>query len=129
MNALASLAAVLGAPTLLDPAPRCFESQHTQTPLFASTTPTLTLEVMDWDSSALATRVAEILLREKLGYTVRLVKYTDPSEKGTTYAYGRVASGEVSLNFELWRSDQDVYDAALADGALELSDVGFKGQR
>ena len=108
---------------------RCFDEEpYKQTALWALTTPELTLELMNWDSSALSTRVAEILLREKLGYTVHVVKYLSPGEEGTTHAYRRVGSGEVDFNFELWQWEEQDYSDALASGALDLSDVGLKAQ-
>ena len=61
------------------------------------------LELLTWSSQKLVTRVAEILMREKLGYLdVSVRDYSGSGEDTSGYAYNRTASGEVSFNFELW---------------------------
>ena len=69
------------------------------------------LEIMSWGSHEHITRFTEILLREKLGYDVRVLHFEDDSS--TDLAYRRVANGDVSFNMELWPRSALTSDPAI----------------
>ena len=75
----------------------------------AEAPPLVVLEMANWPSHRVATRMGEILLREKLALRVRVFDYgqQDPPNTATaggyqTGALRRLASGEVHFNVELW---------------------------
>jgi len=85
------------------------------------------LELLTWSSQKLVTRVAEILMREKLGYLdVSVRDYSGSGEDTSGYAYNRTASGEVSFNFELWPTFYEKErEAALSADALGARPLGY----
>ena len=85
------------------------------------------LELLTWSSQKLVTRVAEILMREKLGYLdVSVRDYSGSGEDTSGYAYNRTASGEVSFNFELWPTFYEKErEAALSADSLGARPLGY----
>lgn len=67
------------------------------------------LEIRTWDSHKIVTRMAQILLTEKLGYKVKVVKYGSGR-----YIYDRLRTSMVDANLECWPGNHD--SAAGSDG-------------
>ena len=94
----------------------CFPSSKFASGRWFSTPRKIVLETANWQSHRIVTRVAEILLRERLGYEVEVRDYIasgsataaytdDPDGCGTSYqtsAYCRLKDGAVHINVELW---------------------------
>ena len=57
----------------------------------------LKIEIRTWDSHRIVTRMAEILLREKLGFELEVLRF-----KSGRYVYERLAEQVVHANFECW---------------------------
>jgi hypothetical protein len=76
----------------------CFsQSVPRRDSFFGRATAPIRLEMRGWDSHVLVSRMAEILLREKLGFDVEVQKFSSGA-----YIYTRIAQGIVDLNVEAW---------------------------
>ena len=76
----------------------CFsQRQPRRESFFGRAIPPIRLEIRGWDSHVLASRMVEILLREKLGFDVQVQQFASGS-----YIYKRIAEGVVDLNVEAW---------------------------
>jgi len=64
----------------------------------ATTAPTI--QALPWASSRIYARIAEILLRERLGYAVQVIE----TQGGSLVGYQALAAGEADVNMELWPS-------------------------
>lgn len=76
--------------------------------------PKIVLEIQNWMTHQLNTRVAEILLREKLGFDVE-VRYFDDATQNSYHAYERLQERKVDLNVELW----PIYYQTLRDELMQ----------
>eukprot|EP00928_Gymnodinium_smaydae_P011147 TRINITY_DN14150_c0_g2_i7.p1 TRINITY_DN14150_c0_g2~~TRINITY_DN14150_c0_g2_i7.p1 ORF type:complete len:1349 (-),score=124.19 TRINITY_DN14150_c0_g2_i7:348-4394(-) len=77
--------------------------------------PAISLEIQDWMTHRLNSRVAEILLREKLGFDVTVRRFVG-EEQSSRAAYVRLNERRVDLNVEVWPYHYQELRKELLDG-------------
>ena len=115
----------------------CFpesKSEAESTQRWFTSSPKLKLEIAGWQSQKVVTRMAEILLREKLGYHVQVLDFeaADRLIINRTRAemrYERFMSGDVDMNLEVWPDNVPrAVQQAVLTSASDLGPVGYPGR-
>ena len=83
--------------------------------------PPLKLEIRGWDSHVLMTRMTEILLREKLGFEVDVLRFSSGA-----YIYDRIRTNLVDVNMEAWPGNHE-YSPPEGSGSKPLALQDDKG--
>ena len=85
----------------------------------------IVLPLAPWQSHRITTRLAEILLREKLGYDVYVRGFEDDFRAYANSAYERIRDGTVDMDFEMWPGSIPMGNESLQKAGTMLGDLGF----